>query len=73
MTSASEILGLPQIPGALKGVAQELPTYRHLYDAAVNGRIPAWQSHGRWYLRRSDLRATAEALGLKLVKEAVAR
>jgi hypothetical protein len=57
----------------MKEVAEELPTYRHVYDAAVNGRIPAWQSHGRWYLRRSDLRATAEALGLKLIETPDAR
>jgi hypothetical protein len=73
VNTAPDVLGLTQIPGAMKDVAEELPTYRHVYDAAVNGRIPAWQSHGRWYLRRSDLRAAAEALGLKLIEEAGVR
>lgn len=47
------------------GVSIEcVPDYRRLYLETLNGRIPAEQQRGRWYVRKDDLPAIASALGV---------
>jgi hypothetical protein len=40
------------------------PSYRDLYMRVVDGRLPAHQTNGRWFIRRTDLPVIAEATGL---------
>lgn len=43
---------------------QDGPGYRRLHYLACDGKLPAHQMRGRWLIRRSDLPAVAEMLGL---------
>lgn len=49
----------------VKQTGQPVPGgHRTIWNMAVNGRIPAEQENGRWYIRRADLPAVIAALGL---------
>lgn len=63
-------LPLTKLAPALAAEGYGPTTYRHLYLAALDGRIPATQDdRGRWGADVSDLPAIAQAMGLS---EAVA-
>ena len=58
-------IGLPHLPRKLADyTGQPGPKYRMIYDAAVEGRIPA-EFDGRWTVDEADLAAVATALGMK--------
>jgi hypothetical protein len=47
-----------------RGITRDPPSYRHIYLAALDGRIPAQrESNGRWSVRELDLPSIAEKLG----------
>jgi hypothetical protein len=65
--ACSDLIGLPRLPGEIRALTGEHPpSYRDLYEAAVDGIIPARHVRGRWYVDRQDLWAVAMALGLKV-------
>lgn len=41
-------------------------SYRLIWAAASNGKIPVERIGGRWFIRRSDVPTIAAALGLKV-------
>lgn len=41
------------------------PTYRRLWQAAIEGRFPAHQVNGIWHFRPADLPIIGAALGLR--------
>jgi hypothetical protein len=52
---------------------QRAPSYRSLYVAALDGKIPAEQQvNGRWDVAAADLPHIAEAFGLSTTSPAVA-
>jgi hypothetical protein len=58
------IYPLTQLPLELRRrrLVEPPPTYRELYQAILDGRIPAEQgSNGRWYWRNSNLPEIAAA------------
>jgi hypothetical protein len=59
----------PQIPSELvrEGYAEPetAPRYRRVYNAILDGRIPAEQVNGRYRIARSHLPQIAELFGLK--------
>ena len=58
-------IGLPHLPRKLaEYTGQPGPKYRVIYDAAVEGRIPA-DFDGRWSVDDADLPIIATALGMK--------
>jgi hypothetical protein len=67
-----ERVNLAQVPlelGKLTGATP--PSYRRVYNAAIDGRLPgAEHVNGRWGVRRSRLPEVAEALGLTVPKAA---
>ena len=59
----------PLIP--LSSLARELivltgrsPGYQTLYRELVSGTVPAHKVGDRWFIKRTDLRVIADALGL---------
>ena len=61
-------IGLPQLPRKLaEYTGQPAMKYRPLYDAAVEGRIPA-HFDGRWTVDDADMPTIATALGLSPAK-----
>ena len=64
---------LTELPRALQKITGRSPSYRTLYAAAVDGRIPAQQGENRhWTYATEDLPAIAAALGLASVKPSAA-
>ena len=65
---------LPALPRAISA-ATGGPTASHrtCYTAAVDGRIPAFQRNGRWFVDDADLPAVVQALGLALLPAAKKR
>lgn len=64
--ASSTQIKLPHAPrelSALVGKPNAI-TYRRLYTAVLNGRVPAEMENGRWKLCREDLPAIAATLGL---------
>lgn len=64
----SDMIPLPILSRALANHtgAQALP-YRKIYQGALDGRFPAIQENGRWFVSRQDLDNVAEAFGLSKV------
>ena len=62
----SKSLGLPRVcPKVAELTGQPLPGgYNRLYAAVVDGRIPARNENGRWYVSENDLPAVASVFGL---------
>ena len=59
---------LPALPRAVAAATgSPAPSYRTLYALALDGRIPAHQRTGRWYVDDADLPAVIRALGLSLL------
>jgi hypothetical protein len=46
------------------------PGHRKLWGLIVDGKIPAERENGRWFVRRSDLPAVAQILGLTVKRAA---
>ena len=40
------------------------PAYRRLYELVLDGKLPAEQVNGRWFVDEADLPAIAATLGL---------
>lgn len=58
-------LPLTDLPRTLIETGYTAPTYRTLYTAATDARIPAQKSSGgRWTFSADDLPAIAEAMSL---------
>ena len=57
---------LPQLPRKLYDLTgRPVPGgYRRLYLHVIEGRIPAEQDNGRWYVADADVPAIAGALGM---------
>ena len=61
-------IGLSQLPRKIADhTGKPAPKYRTLYDAAVEGRIPA-EFDGRWTVDETDVPKIATALGLGSAK-----
>lgn len=61
----SSTLPLSTVPAALEREGFTPPSYRRVYAAALDRRIPAERgANGRWTVRPSDLPVIADALGL---------
>jgi hypothetical protein len=59
---------LVQLPRKLaehRGHSNPSDSYRSLYSQVVDGKIPAEQMRGRWYVQPSHIPAIAEALSSK--------
>lgn len=61
MTNA---IPLPSLAGELRSRYGDAPTYRELYQATLDGRLPADCIKGRWHVRTADLDRVAELFGL---------
>ena len=62
---------LSAVPLALEGKGWTPPSYRRVYAAALDRRIPAERGpNGRWTVARDDLPAIADALGLPPARRA---
>lgn len=62
---------LPAVPAELARAGFAPPKYRRVYAAACDARIPATRGeNGRWMVRRDDLPAIADALGLPPARRA---
>ena len=58
----NDLIPLSSVPRAIQALTGEPgPPYRHAYFAALDGRIPAEQVRGRWFVRQADLPAVAHA------------
>jgi len=65
--SASQNIPLVELSPELRRLVerdQRVPIYRQLYDAVVNGRIPAERDGRSWTVRRENLPLVLEAFGL---------
>lgn len=40
------------------------PLYRTIYNAALDGRLPAVHERGRWYVKDEDFAEAARVLGV---------
>ncbi len=58
---------LTAVPTLLRDAGFQPPSYRHLRDAAVDGKIPARQINSIWHADPRDLHAIAMALELDRV------
>jgi len=56
------LTALPRDLNALTG--SQSPSYRRLYFMVLDGRVPAQQVNGRYFVRRSDLPGIAAMLGM---------
>jgi hypothetical protein len=69
MSDTSRYFSTPQIPIELirEGYAEPdtAPRYRSIYNAILDGRIPAEQVNGRYRIPRSTLPHIAALFGLK--------
>jgi hypothetical protein len=71
--------GVMTSPLWLSGALQELremsddppPRYRDLYQAVLDGRVPARSVRGRWTIDRPDLPVVAREFGMRLRNSAV--
>jgi hypothetical protein len=65
-------IGLAHVPRVLPTVVddgQSIPPYRRIYFMVTDGKVPAdliEYIRGRYYVRRSNLPALAQVLGLRL-------
>jgi len=65
-------VGLAHVPRVLPTVVddgQSIPSYRRIYFMVTDGKVPAdliEYIRGRYYVRRSNLPALAQVLGLRL-------
>ncbi len=58
---------LPRLAAKLRDLTgAPPPSYRMLYMAVVDGRLPSVQQNGRYFVQDSDLPAVAAALGLTI-------
>lgn len=62
MTNTIPLTSLSRELNAFTG--QPSPSYRRLYGLTLDGRLPAEQVNGRWFVQRSDMPAIAQTLGL---------
>ncbi len=62
MTTRIPLTALPRALAAFAG--QQSPSYRRLYALTLDGRIPAAQENGRWFVSKDDLPSIAATLGL---------
>lgn len=63
-------LPLTALPRALADEGFEAAKYRRIYNAVIDGAIPATQgANGRWTVRGDDLHKIAAALGLARIPE----
>jgi hypothetical protein len=53
---------LTEVPTALRKRGFEPPPYRHIRDAAVDGKIPAFKINRVWHFMLSDLPKIERAL-----------
>jgi hypothetical protein len=67
---ANDLIALTRVPSALAAlIDDEPPKYRYVANRIANADVPAdlvEYIRGRYYVRRSNLAAFAEALGLRL-------
>jgi hypothetical protein len=57
---------LTELPSILRNAGYaELPPYRTIYTAALNGEFPAKQINRIWHAEVADIDAIAGALGLQ--------
>lgn len=61
-----DLIPLPLVIRELRALTGQLPRggYRSLYAKVLSMQVPAEQIGGRWHIRREDLPAVAERLGL---------
>jgi hypothetical protein len=57
-------IDLPAVCAEMRAMGVERVSYRRLYQAILDGKIPAERSHGRYRIARGDLPAIAASLGL---------
>jgi hypothetical protein len=75
----TDLIGLAHVPRELTTLAddgQSIPSYRGMYLMITDGKVPATlieYIRGRYYVRRSNLPAFAQALGLQLKQPAPTR
>jgi len=60
------LIPLTSLPREIAAAYPDAPVqpYRKLYALNLDGRLPGTQCNGRWFVRRADLPAIGEALGL---------
>jgi hypothetical protein len=56
------LVPLALVPREIAALGFPAPSYRSLYHAVLDGRVPAVNERGRWY---ADPVAVAEAMGLR--------
>jgi hypothetical protein len=59
MAGTDELIPLPLV---LRELPEPRPSYRNLYTAALDDRIPAERVRGRWQVRRRNLPKIIEIL-----------
>lgn len=64
-TTPAGVSPLSSVPTALQNLTGHQIGYRPVYTACLDGRIPAHQIRGRWYVYSADLPKIARILGLK--------
>jgi hypothetical protein len=58
---------LPNLPAEVaKQTGGRTAPYRRFYNAALDARFPVERDNGRLYIRRSNMAAAANALGIEL-------
>ena len=66
-------LPLTVLPRALGEAGYQIPKYRTVYNASVDGRAPIErQDNGRWMFDPDQIPAIADALGLPLLGHPIA-
>lgn len=58
-------INLAELPRELILAHGDSPNYRALYEAVLNGIIPAKKSAGRWYVARADVPKIPKLLARK--------
>lgn len=62
-----QLIASTQLPRELRDLnatGRPVPRYPRLWQAMVDGEIPAERINGRWFVRKTDLAAIASLLGL---------
>lgn len=59
------LIPLSNVPRAIQvSTGKPGPEYRRCYVAVIDGRIPAVQINGRWFVQQADLPTVAHTLGI---------
>lgn len=64
MHNQNEVIPLPMLAPTLRATFGSAPSYKTLYQAIVDGRLPAHFDGRRWQVNRADLGKAAELFSL---------